>query len=594
MPKVPVYTPGVRSAAIPFCKTLRNSFCPTIMKIFIPIIITIQLIVGCIANRAVFDNGYRSQVCSGLYSKHDWGGNNVPHIGLKLLAYGKDKFKKNKKISEQPHSEDIKLTYIIFEYKDFDSIGHKFDDGMTKYICDDAAINDLGICDEKQRGKFIINNNVTNSTILTNQLTHLGTANISYPINLTGYYCVSTFVHDDKINYKGTINFQNAYGQLSASEIPKLPAYGILTLLYAIAIGLFGFQFFKKRKENQILPLQRYLLAMLGLLTFDTLVVWSYYDLLNRSKNPLSGFNVFYMAFLSVLNGCKLTFSFFLLLLIALGYGVVTVKLEKKVMLKCKILAGFHFVASVLYFLSSYYSDTSEAINSTSSFEDDTMDQLTALFPLIPITITLSIYYIFILVSIKKTTFNLNKQRQVIKLRLYENLFRIIFAAFLLTFAGIILASVIFMSMSNTQMVEQSWKGTFFIFDFAPSIIYFIIFMGIAWLWRPTETSYMLAVSQQLSTEETAGDNPGTEFELDDLSLLSHSDNEDNNGRDSFELRNEGPPPSYETTQSEDNHKPLQSTESNTLFDLGDESDNESRHSDDRLRNKSESSNKDL
>ncbi|EGV65851.1 Membrane protein ptm1 [Yamadazyma tenuis] len=563
------------------------------MKVLIPLLLVCQLLLGCAANRAVYDDSLNSQVCVGMYSKHDWGGSYKPQINLKLSRFGKDKYKKNKKISEQPHTEDIKMTYIIFEYQDFHSIGYHFDDGQVKYICDDTAINSLGICDQKQKGKFIINNNSTKNTILTNQLTHLGQANFSYPINETGFYCVSTFVEDETIKYNGIINFQNAFGQLSASEIPKLPAYGILTLLYAIAIGLFGFQFFKKRKANQILPLQRYLLAMLGLLTFDTLVVWSYYDLLNRSKNPSSGFVIFYMAFLSILNSLKLTFSFFLLLCIALGYGVVVVKLDKKIMLKCKILAGFHFVASLLYLFSSYYNDSVASINSTSSFDDDSSDELLALLPLIPVTVTLCIYYAMILISIKKTTANLNKQRQVIKLKLYESLFRIIFLSFFLTFAGILVASFIFLSMSTTQLIEQSWKSTFFIFEFAPSVIYFIIFMGIAWLWRPTETSYMLAVSQQLSTEENDENNAGTGFELDDLSLLSHSDDEDARvrERDSFELRedvNGALPPSYESAQAHDHHQPVERTDSNTLFELGDESDEEDRHSDDRLRGKNQ------
>lgn len=550
----------------------------------IPLIV-LQLVVGVLGHRSLFDQGYQSQVCEGMYSKHDYGGSIKPHIGLKLLQYGKDKFVKNKPIADQPHEEDIKMTYIIFEYKDFYSIGHYFDDGTVKYICDDLAIEELKICDEKQRGKFIINNNQTNNTIFTNQLTHLGQANISYPINETGYYCVSTFVEDVNMSYRGFINFQNAFGELNASEIPKLPSYGILTLLYAIAIGLFGFQFFKKRKENQILPLQRYLLAMLGLLTFDTLVVWSYYDLLNRSKNPGSGFVIFYMVFLSILNACKLTFSFFLLQCIALGYGVVVVKLDKKVMFKSKILAGVHFVASLLYLLSSYYTASTASVNSTSSLEDDSISELAALFPLIPITITLTVYYFLILTSIKKTTTNLNKQRQVIKLKLYESLFKLILLAFMLTFGGIFFGSFIFITMSSTQVVEQSWKATFFLFEFSPSIIYFVIFMGIAWLWRPTETSYMLAVSQQLSTDEN-DNNQGTEFELDDFSLISHSDEEDNRAaeRDSFELRDQStpdiPPPTYDDSTT----KPSSQDASNTLFDLGEESDGETHNDDDRLK----------
>lgn len=82
--------------------------------------------------------------------------------------------------------------------------------------------------------------------------------------------------------------------------------------------------------------------------------------------------------------------------------------------------------------------------------------------------------------------------------------------------------------------------------------------MAIAWLWRPTETSYMLAISQQLSGGDDVVDNDpenpggyqgGHEFELDDLSLMSHSDDEDNNRqrnveRDSFELPHDQQPPS--------------------------------------------------
>lgn len=580
------------------------------MRPIIPILVLLQCFVSCcLANIAIFDQGYRSQVCEGMYSKHDWGGSLRPHIDLKLLQYGKDKYQKGKKNKDQPHKEDIKMTYIIFEYKDFDSIGHVFEDGNVKYICDDIAINDLKICKEEQKGKFILNNRKTNYSVLTNQLTHLGLADINYLVNQTGYYCVSTFVEDENMKYRGYINFQNAFGQLSASEVPKLPSYGILTLLYAIAIGLFGFQFFKKRKENQILPLQRYLLAMLGLLTFDTLVVWSYYDLLNRTKNPLDGFVIFYMVFLSLLNALKLTFTFFLLLCIALGYGVVVVKLDKKIMFRCKILAGIHFVTSLLYLLSSYCSASNASVNSTSAVDDNSLNELATLLPLIPITVTLCIYYVLILTSIRKTTHNLNKQRQVIKLKLYENLFRLILLAFVLTFAGIFLSSFIFLNMSSTDVIEQSWKATFFIFEFSPSVIYFIIFMGIAWLWRPTETSYMLAVSQQLSTEENDGENQGTEFELDDMSLMSHSDNEQQTrDRDSFELRDDdgndddnsnddfASPPSYESTEGQHQgksstpHSAAQShdtpNDSNTLFELGEESDDDRRHSDDRLKGK--------
>lgn len=558
------------------------------------------------ANKVIFNDGKNSQVCAGMYSKHDYGGSIKPHIGLRLNQYGKDKYNSKKKENEQDSSEQILVSYVIFEYKDIDSLGADLGNGQKKYICDDTAINDLQVCDESHRGNFIINSNITNTTIMTSHLTHLGPGNINYLVNRTGYYCISTFTKDT-VNYKGVVNFQNAFGQLSASEIPNLPAYGILALCYAIVLALYGFQFYKKRNENQILPLQRYLLAMLGFLTFDTIVVWSYYDLVNRTKNPLSGFVTFYMVFLSILNATKISFCFFLILLIALGYGVVVLKLPKKIMFRNKLFAGFMFLSSLFYLLATYYTGNSTTVASSSSdnVQDSGLNALLGLIPLIPIAIALTGYYFAILISIKKTTANLHKQRQIIKLQLYENLFRIMFASVILTFGGLVLSSFIFLSMSSTEMIEQHWKASFFIFEFWPSIVFFAVFMGVAWLWRPTETSYMLAISQQVATDEIpegegntgSGYHQGHEFELDDLSLLSHSDEENGNGgqledNDSFELsRNDNQglssrdPPKYDETDDFKTRNELEPSGSNTLFELDDEDDHED-DKDNRLNEK--------
>ncbi|KAK6465148.1 lung seven transmembrane receptor-domain-containing protein [Scheffersomyces coipomensis] len=555
-----------------------------------------------LANQVKFDDGLNSQVCSGMYAKSDWGGSIKPHIDLTLNQFADDKYNAKANNAED-HDADISVSYIIFEYKDIGNIGIDIGDGIHKYICDDYAIETLGICEASHKGKFLLNSNVTNTTIMTSQLIHLGPATINYAINTTGYYCVSTFAQDDQ-TYKGVINFQNSYGQLSASEIPKLPAYGILTICYAITLALFGFQFFKKRKQNQILPLQRYLLAMLGFLTFDTIVVWSYYDLVNRTVNPSNAFVIFYMIFLSLLNAAKITFSFFLLLCIALGYGVVVLKLDKKVMLKCKILAGVHFVSTTAYLIATYYNGgASTSLTVSNNIDDNVGAGFLGLLPLIPVTVTLGIYYVTILVSIRTTTANLHKQRQVIKLQLYENLFRIIFFSVILTFLGLIGSSFIYLSMSTTEMIEQHWKGALFIFEFWPSVVFFFVFMGVAWLWRPTETSYMLAISQQLSGgDDIEGQNPnGHEFELDDLSLMSHSDDEQQPRGDSFELSEDvpqnpfaskkDPPPGYDEVGGEESNS--QGENGNTLFELGEddeieedpEDNSDNTHEDDRLKN---------
>lgn len=548
------------------------------------------------ANKVAIDDGINRQVCEGMYSKKDWGGSYKPHIGIKLDRFGNDVF--DLKHPDAEPLEDINISYVIFEYKDIVHLG-KFDEAMGRkvYVCSQLAV-ERGICDLNSLGNFLMDSDVTNTTIYTAQLNELGQANITYLVEETGYYCVSTYTTSDKA-FKGSVNFQNAFGQLSASEIPKLPAYGILTLCYAVTMALYGFQFFKKRKQNQILPLQKYLLAMLMFLTFDTLVLWSYFDLVNRTRG-LSWFVLVYMVFLSILNSAKMTFSFFLLLLIGLGYGVVLLKLPKKIMTRCKILAGCHFAASMIYLIGNYHNSGNGSTTASSDIDNDSVGaSLWVLLPLIPVTITLSLYYVLILTSIRNTTDNLHKQRQVIKLQLYENLFRIITMSVILTIGGLVLSSFIFLSLSSVDVIEEHWKGSFFIFDFWPSVIFFGVFLGVAWLWRPTETSYMLAVSQQVSTsggaedgEDGEGNNGyqhGHEFELDDMSLMSHSD-EEAGPRDSFELNNQSiptdEPPKYNELGNTKDESVHEANTSNTLFELGDD---DEHHDDDEDQGGSDS-----
>ena len=95
-------------------------------------------------------------------------------------------------------------------------------------------------------------------------------------------------------------------------------------------------------------------------------------------------------------------------------------------MFGCKVLAGFNFIASFVYLFFNYYGGSSNALVSTDSIDTAASGSFLGLLPIIPIAIILSIYYVTILASIRKTTESLHKQRQIIKLNLYQNLFKII------------------------------------------------------------------------------------------------------------------------------------------------------------------------
>lgn len=102
-------------------------------------------------------------------------------------------------------------------------------------ICDQQSVNDK-LCDKSALGSFILSPNATEkskSTIVSMAVDLTDPKPINYPINKTGFYCVSTYAYSGQ-DYKGIVTFRNAYGELSAAEIPKLAFYGGLAILYAV------------------------------------------------------------------------------------------------------------------------------------------------------------------------------------------------------------------------------------------------------------------------------------------------------------------------------------------------------------------------
>ncbi|QLQ80200.1 hypothetical protein HG537_0D02010 [Torulaspora globosa] len=450
----------------------------------------------CVAANKENINQKDHQVCSGMYSKEDWKGKVDPFISFNV-----------KEISEV--SEDDPGMYVaIFDFQDFEHLGAVLPDGSKYYICDDYAI-ELGLCDESYKNEFIVkeiaydpitDQNVTLSNqIMTFSQKTEGLHDTKYPVKETGYYCVTAFTRSSSTKFKATVNFRNAYGHLAASEVNKMPLYGLLAIGYVVAMALYSFAFWKHKHE--LLALQKYLLAFFVFLTAETIFIWAYYSIKNE-KGDTAGLKV-YMVFLSILTAGKVTFSFFLLLIVALGYGIVYPKLNRTLMRRCQFFAAFNYALCVAFLIQSYL----QKPDSTS---------LLIFITMIPLTVSMFLFYFVILSCMGKTVRYLKEQRQVVKLGMYRKLLTIIYASLLIVLAGLVLSMFVLVGMNAIEMIEQHWRTRFFFTDFWPSLVYFGVFVTIAFIWRPTDTSYMLACSQQLPTDpENVAD-----FDLDDLQSL--------------------------------------------------------------------------
>jgi len=93
-----------------------------------------------------------------------------------------------------------------------------------------------GFCKDDQKGQFILSANSSESKnpiiSQTVQLKDPGEP-LRYEIKKTGFYCVGTYGYTAS-DYKAVVEFRNAYGELPAAQIAKLPFYGGLTIVYAV------------------------------------------------------------------------------------------------------------------------------------------------------------------------------------------------------------------------------------------------------------------------------------------------------------------------------------------------------------------------
>ena len=97
----------------------------------------------------------------------------------------------------------------------------------------------MKLCNQTQSGEFLLTRNATEKSrnqILTTSIHLRDPKPLKYLVKRTGYYCAAS-LSDDDVDYKGVVEFRNAYGELPAAQIAKLPFYGGLTIAYAL-IGM--------------------------------------------------------------------------------------------------------------------------------------------------------------------------------------------------------------------------------------------------------------------------------------------------------------------------------------------------------------------
>jgi hypothetical protein len=298
----------------------------------------------------------------------------------------------------------------------------------------------------------------------------------------TGYYCVAAQPYTDNpdVEFEAIVTFRNAYGELQAAQIAKLPFYGGITIVYFVVLAFWGFLYFQNRHD--ILAVQNYITAILVFLVVEMLMTWGYYDHQNRHGNNLGTKAL--MIIVAILNAFRNSFSFFLLLIVCMGYGVVKPSLGKTMTI-VRWLAVAHFVFGVIY-----------AVASLTVRPDDAGPLV--LLVILPLSATLTAFYIWTLNSLNLTMKDLMERKQHVKASMYKKLWWCILTSIIVIFGFFFINSFTFAGASTPDFAPTHWQTRWFVLDGWLNLVYLADVCFVAYMWRPTANNRRFAMSDEV------------------------------------------------------------------------------------------------
>lgn len=258
-----------------------------------------------------------------------------------------------------------------------------------------------------------------------------------------------------------------------------------MTIVYFVLGVFWGFLYFQNRSD--ILPVQNYITAILVFLVIEMLMTWGFYDYQNRHGNNAGAKAL--MVVVSVLNAARNSFSFFLLLIVCMGYGVVKPTLGKT-MIYVRWLAAAHLVFGIIY-----------AVASLTVQPDDAGPLI--LLVILPLSATLTAFYIWTLNSLNYTIKDLVERKQHVKAGMYKSLWYCILTSILVIFGFFFFNSFAFASAGREDFAPRHWQTRWFVLDGWLNIVYLGDITFVAWVWRPTPNNRRFAMSEEVCSQRS-------------------------------------------------------------------------------------------
>lgn len=310
-------------------------------------------------------------------------------------------------------------------------------------------------------------------------ITPVSNTNLSFRLTTpsSGYYCVKLLgsLRSDE-DYGLTISFANPYGLLPAIFYPAMRFYQTIALLYLVIGCVWMYSAYKH--WHDLLAMQHFVSGVIAFLVLEMAFnYWLYADF-----NKTGSVSSFLMGVVVIFNAGRISISFFMILIVSLGYGVMRPTLGST-MRKCILLAAVQFVFAVAYSAGTL----SNTNNSAPSL---------ALFLSVPLAMTMSAFYMWILSALTNTVQRLELKRQTIKLDMYRHVWYLLSGSAVAMLLVVVANTANMSHATDPAWIASQWRWRWMMLDGAMNTIYLVVFVGIAYLWRPTENNQRYGLDQ--------------------------------------------------------------------------------------------------
>jgi hypothetical protein len=144
-------------------------------------------------------------------------------------------------------------------------------------------------------------------------------------------------------------------------------------------------------------------------------------------------------------------------------------------MKKCVMLAGLHFVFGVSYVFGAMMTAD--------------LDITSVILFVLPLSITMTIFYYWILNSLDVTMKKLEIRKQAQKLEMFKKLTKLLLISVYFLILYFLLNTIIFSYRNAASWIPYYWQFKWFLMDGWLNLQYLVFFVGILLLWQPTENN---------------------------------------------------------------------------------------------------------